>query len=133
MTINTDGGARGNPGPGACGAVLKDSNGIILEKRGKYLGVVTNNQAEYEGIILGMELALDRKVDCVEFLLDSELIVKQLVGLYRVKEPKLIPMYQRTKNLEARLREVHYRAVPREKNKDADAVVNKVLDAHTKQ
>ncbi|HAZ29334.1 TPA: bifunctional RNase H/acid phosphatase, partial [candidate division WWE3 bacterium] len=128
-----DGGARGNPGPGACGAVLKDSNGIILEKRGKYLGVVTNNQAEYEGIILGMELALDRKVDCVEFLLDSELIVKQLVGLYRVKEPKLIPMYQRTKNLEARLREVHYRAVPREKNKDADAVVNKVLDAHTKQ
>ncbi|OGC52483.1 hypothetical protein A2709_03220 [candidate division WWE3 bacterium RIFCSPHIGHO2_01_FULL_43_9] len=133
MTINTDGGARGNPGPGACGAVLKDSNGIILEKRGKYLGVVTNNQAEYEGIILGMELALDRKVDCVEFLLDSELIVKQLVGLYRVKEPKLIPMYQRTKNLEARLREVHYRAIPREKNKDADAVVNKVLDAHTKQ
>jgi len=133
VTINTDGGARGNPGPGACGAVLKDSNGIILEKRGKYLGVVTNNQAEYEGIILGMELALDRKVDCVEFLLDSELIVKQLVGLYRVKEPKLIPMYQRTKNLEARLREVHYRAVPREKNKDADAVVNKVLDAHTKQ
>ncbi len=133
MTINTDGGARGNPGPGACGAVLKDINGIILERRGKYLGVVTNNQAEYEGIILGMELALERKIECAEFLLDSELIVKQLTGLYRIKEPKLIALYQKAKELAAKIPEIHYRTIPREQNKDADQIVNKVLNSPIKQ
>lgn len=128
MTINTDGGSRGNPGPGACGAVLKDGNGNVVAQIGKFLGVCTNNEAEYQGLILGMETALEMGADSAEVLMDSELVVKQLKGAYRVKNAKLFPLYQKVKELEQKIGEVSYFAVPREQNKLADAIVSKVLD-----
>ena len=128
MIINTDGGSRGNPGPGACGAGLKDRNGNIVAQKGKFLGVCTNNEAEYQGLILGLETALELEADSAEILMDSELVVKQLKGQYRVKNAKLFPLYQQVKGLEEKIGQVSYRAIPREQNKLADAVVNKVLD-----
>lgn len=128
MIINTDGGSRGNPGPGACGAVLKDRNGNIVAQKGKFLGVCTNNEAEYQGLILGLETAVEMGADNAEVLMDSELVVKQLKGEYRVKNAKLFPLYQQVKALEQKIGEVFYRAIPREQNKLADAMVNKVLD-----
>lgn len=128
MIINTDGGSRGNPGPGACGVVLKDQAGRVIKERGKYLGICTNNEAEYKGLILGLELALELSADTVEILMDSELVVKQLKGQYRVKEPKLYKLYLQAKNLEKLLGNVTYYAIPREQNKRADSLVNRILD-----
>ncbi len=131
MTINTDGGARGNPGPGACGVVIKDRSGNVLRQDGKYLGICTNNEAEYQGLILGLKTALDMRADAVEILMDSELVIKQLTGLYRVKEPRLYELYQQAKDLEDRLSSVTYFAIRRELNKQADALVNSILDEHS--
>ena len=128
MIINTDGGSRGNPGPGACGAVIKDRNGNVVAQKGRFLGICTNNEAEYKGLILGLETALEIGVDNAEILMDSELVVKQLKGEYRVKNAKLSPLYQKVKELEEKIGQVSYRAIPREQNKLADAMVNKVLD-----
>jgi len=128
VIINTDGGARGNPGPGACGAVVKDQTGNIIRREGKFLGICTNNEAEYHGLILGLETALELGADSVEVNMDSELVVKQLRGEYRVKEPRLAELYTRAKALEQKFGEVRYFAVRREKNKEADAIVNQVLD-----
>lgn len=129
MIINTDGGARGNPGPGACGAVLKDQIGNTIRREGRFLGVCTNNEAEYHGLILGLETAVELGADSIEVNMDSELVVKQLIGEYRVKEPRLAELYTKVKTLEQKFSEVRYFAVKREKNKEADAVVNQVLDA----
>jgi ribonuclease HI len=128
VTINTDGGSRGNPGPGACGAILKDRNGSVVAQKGRFLGVCTNNEAEYRGLILGLKTALEMGADSAEVLMDSELVIKQLKGTYRVKNAKLLPLYQKVKGLEQKIGEVSYFAVPREQNKLADAIVNKVLD-----
>ena len=128
MIINTDGGSRGNPGPGACGAVLTDRNGNVIAQKGKFLGVCTNNEAEYHGLILGLETAIEMGADSAEVLMDSELVVKQLKGEYRVKNAKLSQLYQQVKGLEEKIGQVSYRAIPREQNKLADAMVNKVLD-----
>ncbi|MFA5776736.1 MAG: ribonuclease HI family protein [Patescibacteria group bacterium] len=131
MTINTDGGSRGNPGPGACGAILKDRNENVVAQKSKFLGICTNNEAEYQGLILGLETALEMGADSAEVLMDSELVIKQLKGEYRVKNAKLSPLYQKVKELEQKIGEVSYFAVPREQNKLADAIVNKVLDEQT--
>lgn len=128
MIINTDGGARGNPGPGACGVVIKDQNGNVIKKQGRYLGVCTNNEAEYQGLILGLAAAAEMGADSVEVLMDSELIIKQLKGQYRVKKPHLAILFNKVKGLEQQIGQVSYFAVPREKNKMADFIVNKVLD-----
>ena len=129
MIINTDGGARGNPGPGACGAVVKDQTGNIIRREGRFLGICTNNEAEYQGLILGLETALELGADCLEVNMDSELVVKQLRGEYRIKEPRLAELYAKAKALDQKFSEVRYFAVKREKNKEADAIVNQVLDA----
>ena len=131
MIINTDGGARGNPGPGACGAIIKDQTGNIIRREGKFLGVCTNNEAEYQGLILGLEIAMELGADSVEVNMDSELVVKQLRGEYRVKEPRLAEFYAKAKALEQKFSEVRYFAVRREKNKEADAIVNQVLDGQS--
>jgi len=131
VIINTDGGARGNPGPGACGAVVKDQTGNIIRREGKLLGVCTNNEAEYHGLILGLETALELGADSVEINMDSELVVKQLRGEYRVKEPRLGQLYTKAKALEQKFGEVRYFAVRRESNKEADAIVNQVLDGQS--
>lgn len=133
MIINTDGGARGNPGPGACAAIIKDRNGNTIYKVGKFLGYCTNNEAEYCGLILGLQAAikLGSQEQEVEVNMDSELVVKQLKGLYKVKEPRLAKLYIKAKALEQKLGTVRYFAVRREKNKEADALVNLVLNKHT--
>ena len=125
-----DGGSRGNPGPAASGAVLFDEQGEVVEEIGTYLGVATNNVAEWTGLLQGLKAALARGVDELAVRLDSELVVKQLSGAYRVKHPGLIPLHAEAKSLLRKFAHVEVRHVPRKQNAAADAVVNQVLDAH---
>ena len=93
ITIHTDGGSRGNPGPSASGAVLKDAHGNVLAEISKYLGMTTNNQAEYTAIVLGLEKARELGAKDIRIFMDSELAVRQLAGIYRVKNPELLKEY----------------------------------------
>ena len=129
-TLYADGGSRGNPGPAASGAVLYDDRGEVLEEIGTFLGVTTNNVAEWTALLEGLRAALARGVDDIDVRLDSELVVNQLSGAYRVKHPRLIPLYTEAKALLRRFGKADIRHVRRSQNKAADAVVNQVLDAH---
>lgn len=126
--IYTDGGARGNPGPAASGAVIKSSAGEILAEISRYLGHTTNNQAEYTAIIIGLERAKKMGATCVSLFMDSELATKQLKGEYRVKDPEIAKRFLEVKNLLHQFERVTFTHVRREKNKEADALVNKCLD-----
>ena len=126
--LYTDGGARGNPGPAAAGAVIKDENSKIIEMKGKYLGVSTNNVAEYSALILGLEIAKTHNITELDCFLDSELIVNQLKGMYKVKNEGLKELFAKVKLLESSFDKITYAHIKRDLNKDADAVVNKVLD-----
>ncbi len=127
LVINTDGGSRGNPGPSAIGVVVTTPDGTHLESFGKYLGEGTNNFAEYSGVIAGLEAATKYRPASIKFLLDSELVVKQLNGEYRVKHADLQPLYHQVKQL-AQAYEVTFEHVLRGKNHLADTEVNKALD-----
>ncbi len=133
MRIYTDGGSRGNPGPAASGAVLRwvedGREGEIVAEASRYLGHDTNNQAEYTAIVIGLEKALELGAETVELVMDSELACKQLNGQYRVKNPEIAKRFIEVKNLMAMFKKVTVRHVLRAQNKDADAVVNRVLDA----
>ncbi len=126
--LNTDGGARGNPGPGGAGIVLKDPSGNLIKQGGKFLGTCTNNEAEYIALILGLATAKAEGIKLLECILDSELIVQQLRGIYKVKSPKLKELYAKVKNLERNFEYIQYRHVKRKFNKEADAMVNKAID-----
>lgn len=128
--IYTDGGSRGNPGPAAAGAVVKSSGGETLAEVMKYLGETTNNQAEYTAIIIGLEKARELGATQVDLFLDSELATKQLNGEYRVKDPGIAKRFVEVKNLLHAFTRVTFTHVRREKNKEADALVNKCLDEH---
>jgi len=128
MILNTDGGARGNPGPGAAGAVLKDDAGNVIKEVGKYLGVSTNNEAEYQALILGLTLATELKVRELVCKLDSELVVNQLNGFYKVKNEKLGVLFKTVKNLQKNFSSIKFVHIPRTQNKEADALVNATLD-----
>ncbi len=128
MFLNTDGGARGNPGPAAAGCVIADENNNIVECFGKYLGVATNNEAEYNAVIVGLERLVEMGVKEVMVRMDSELAVKQLNGLYKVKNDRLLGLYSKVKYLSERFNRIHFTHVRREYNKDADLIVNKTLD-----
>lgn len=128
MIINTDGGARGNPGPGACGVVIRSRDGVVIKKLGKYLGKCTNNEAEYHGLILGLEEALKMGADELEVLLDSQLITNQMLGKYKVKDAKLKLLYQKATSLVKKFSNVSFVHISREKNKMADYIVNKIID-----
>lgn len=133
LRIYTDGGSRGNPGPSASGAVLKkmiDGKEVELERVGRYLGVTTNNQAEYMAIIIGLQRAVELGAKEVEVVMDSELATKQLNGEYRVKNPDLAKRFLEIYHLRPSFSKITFRHVLRAKNKEADAVVNEVLDAH---
>jgi probable phosphoglycerate mutase len=123
-----DGGSRGNPGPAAGGAVLFAEDGTVLREIGEYVGIATNNVAEWRGLLAGLEAALELGVEELAIRLDSELVVRQLTGVYRVKHPDLIPLAARARRLLARLRSVDIAHVRRKENAAADAVVNRVLD-----
>lgn len=127
-TLFADGGSRGNPGPAASAAVLLDPSGELLEEVGAYLGVATNNVAEWTALILGLEAAERRGIRRLAVRLDSELVVKQLRGEYRVKHAGLQPLHRRAQQLLRRFGEIEIRHVPRKQNAVADRLVNHVLD-----
>ena len=125
----TDGGARGNPGPAAYGYVLEDEDGTVLDARGQVIGVATNNVAEYSGLVAGLTKAVELGVGELEVVSDSELMVRQMTGAYRVKNEGLKPLFLKASGLARRISGVSYRAVRREQNQLADRLVNEVLDA----
>jgi ribonuclease HI len=127
-TLSTDGGARGNPGPAAYGYVLEADDGTVLDARGTAIGVATNNVAEYSALVAGLEKALELGVDELEVISDSELMVKQMRGEYRVKNQALMELSIRASRLARELGRVTYRAVRREQNELADRLVNDALD-----
>jgi ribonuclease HI len=125
----TDGGARGNPGPAAYGFVLESDDGTVLAAQGEAIGTATNNVAEYSGLIAGLQKALELHVPDVEVVSDSELMVKQMRGEYRVKNEALRELYDEATALARRLGNVEYRHVKRAHNELADKLVNDALDA----
>jgi ribonuclease HI len=127
--LSTDGGARGNPGPAAYGYVLEGEDGTILAAHGQKIGVATNNVAEYRALIAGLEKAVELQVGEVEVVSDSELLVKQMTGEYRVKNEALRELSLEAHRLARRIGRVTYRAVRREHNQLADRLVNEALDA----
>jgi ribonuclease HI len=124
----SDGASRGNPGPASYGAVVIDPDGAVKHEASQPLGVTTNNIAEYRGLIAALEAALALGAKRVEARLDSELLVRQAIGRYRVKNPGLIPLHNRVLNLRGQFDEVVFRHVPRAQNKRADALANEALD-----
>ncbi len=125
----TDGGSRGNPGPGAIGVVLQDGQGQTVAEVSRAIGSVTNNVAEYRALTQGLELALEHEVSRLRVWMDSELIVKQLRGEYRVKNEQLKELYQEARGLMGRFDRIEVKHVPRSENARADALVNEALDA----
>ncbi|HEX4662201.1 MAG TPA: reverse transcriptase-like protein [Candidatus Saccharimonadales bacterium] len=127
--VYSDGGSRGNPGPSAAGFIIMNDREEVLFEGGKYLGITTNNQAEYQGVLSGLEKAREMGARQVEFRLDSLLVVNQMNGLYQIKNRDLWPIHERIKQLVASLESVRFIHVRREFNRLADGMVNKILDA----
>lgn len=125
----TDGGARGNPGPAAYGYVLEAEDGTVLHARGEAIGVATNNVAEYRALLAGLAKAIELRVAELEVVSDSELLVKQMRGEYKVKNAALRELSLEGARLAGKLSKVRYRAVRREHNELADRLVNEALDA----
>ncbi len=127
--LSTDGGARGNPGPAAAAYVLEADDGTVLAAHGETIGVATNNVAEYRALLAGLEKAAEFGVDDLEVMSDSELLVRQMTGEYRVKNEALRELWREAARLAGRIDRVRYRAVRRGENKIADGLVNEALDA----
>lgn len=127
----TDGGARGNPGPAGIGVVLKTKEGKTVGEWSKFLGITTNNQAEYKALILALEEARALGVEELECRLDSELVVKQLQGEYRVKHPDLKPLFTQVLNLLSHFKNVSFNYIPRDLNKEADHLANQAMNQWT--
>lgn len=128
VTVYTDGGSRGNPGPSASGFVIKDAQDRMLFEGGKYLGITTNNQAEYLAVKIALERALAMGAQYVQLRLDSQLVANQLTGVYQIKNRDLWPIHSSIKELITKFKEFKITHVRREFNKEADAMVNKILD-----
>ncbi len=129
IKANIDGGARGNPGPSAYGVVVRDAKGEIIAELSDYLGIQTNNFAEYSGLLAALEYAVREKHLSLKVLSDSELLVKQMKGQYRVKNPGLLELYERARGLVRKLEHFSIEHVLREYNREADSLVNQVLDS----
>ena len=136
LLIFCDGGARGNPGPAACAFVVKNQSGKILHQAGQYLGHATNNQAEYQAIILALEWlaknqsTISHQPSAISFYLDSSLAVNQLTGRFKIKNQKLQQLVIQVKSLEEKIKsKIFCHFVRREKNKEADKLLNQILDA----
>ncbi len=127
--LSTDGGARGNPGPAAYGYVLESEDGHVLDARGETIGVATNNVAEYRGLVAGLEKALELGVTQLEVVSDSELLVKQMRGEYKVKNEALRELAREATELASKLDRISYTAVRRAHNELADSLVNEALDS----
>ncbi len=129
LIINTDGGSRGNPGPAGIGVVIRDEQEHIVFEHGTYIGHNTNNVAEYSALIKALETARDMQATDLLVRMDSELIVKQMQGLYKIKEPSLQTLASKVLTLNRHFNSVKFTHVRRELNKEADFQVNKALDA----
>ncbi len=127
ITAFIDGAARGNPGPAGYGVFMKTDDGEIIEICG-YLGKTTNNVAEYAGLIEALTVAIEEGATEIEIVSDSELLVKQMLGIYRVKHPNLVPMYEEAKTMVRRFRRFSIRHTLRAGNKDADRLANRAVD-----
>jgi len=128
LIIFTDGGARGNPGPSGIGAVLYNEDKAIVAEISEYLGVATNNQAEYKALIAALKKATELKATELDCYLDSELVVKQLKREYKVKNQDLAPLFLMIHNLSLNFKKISYTHIPREKNKEADRLANEAMD-----
>ncbi len=126
--VNCDGASRGNPGEAAIGCVVRDPAGVVRGRIGRRIGHTTNNQAEYRAALAGMESALALGARQIELRLDSELIVRQLQGRYRVRKPELMPLFDALRELASRCERFAAVHVPRAQNRDADALANGALD-----
>jgi ribonuclease HI len=127
--VHTDGAARGNPGPAAIGVVIQDDSGHVVYESSRALGVRTNNEAEYLALIAALQHLREMRVKAADFRLDSELVVKQLLGQYRVKEPRLKALHGQAIMLLNAVPDHSIRHVPRAQNARADELANEALDA----
>jgi ribonuclease HI len=126
--MNVDGAARGNPGPAAYGVVIRDGRGEVVARLKKYIGRMTNNVAEYYGLIAALDYAESHEVRAVRVESDSELMVKQMRGQYKVKSEDLRPLFERAKKMSQRFEAFRIDHVYREQNREADALANQALD-----
>lgn len=139
ITVYTDGGSRGNPGPAAIGVVIQDSRGRLIKSYAKSIGRKTNNEAEYEAVAfaLGRVKALfggaGARALAVRVNMDSELVARQLGGIYKIEEERMFPLFIKIWNLRLDFHEVLFHHIPREKNQDADRLVNEALDKEQTQ
>ena len=129
VVVHVDGGARGNPGPAAGAAVISSPDGEVLASASRLLGVATNNVAEYRGLLLGLEQARELGASEIEVVNDSELVAKQLTGVYKVKHPDMRPLHEEALQALRQFEQWSIRSVPRAQNAAADALVNEALDA----
>ena len=129
VLIHIDGAARGNPGPAACGVIVKSVQGKILEEVARPLGRATNNLAEYQALLAALECSLERGYQRVKMYSDSQLLTRQINGEYKVRNADLLPLYRRAREMIARLDSFSITHVPREKNRDADRLANQALDS----
>ena len=127
VTVSVDGGARGNPGPGGFGVRITHEDGRVTDLK-RPLGICTNNVAEYEGLLAALTWAAEHRVARLHVRSDSELLVKQMRGEYRVRSPALQPLYEQARALVRRIGTVKFEHVPRELNKDADRLANEAMD-----
>jgi ribonuclease HI len=129
VVVHVDGGARGNPGPAAAGAVISTPDGEVLAEAAEPIGVATNNVAEYRGLLLGLERARELGATEVDVVNDSELVAKQVNGIYKVKHAGMKPLHAAALQALRGFERWSIRSVPRAQNADADALVNQALDA----
>jgi ribonuclease HI len=128
LIIYTDGGARGNPGPAGIGAIAKNNDNEIIFEISEFIGKTTNNQAEYKALVFAIKKAKELKIEEVDFYLDSELVVKQLNGQYKVKNKDLMPLFLEINNLKKQFKKITFSHVRREFNKEADRLANMAMD-----
>ena len=128
LLIHTDGGARGNPGPGAIGIVISNEKKEVIKEIGKFIGRSTNNEAEYRAVMEALKMCGVKKDLDLEFFIDSLLVVSQLNGRFKVKEPRMKKYFNEIKLLEKNFKSVKYTHVERAKNSEAERIVNEVLD-----
>ena len=128
LIIFTDGGARGNPGPAGIGAAIYDENNVMVAEISEYLGVATNNQAEYKALIAAISKAKQLGAKELDCYLDSELVVKQLKREYKVKNKELAPLFLSIHNLSLSFNKISYTHIPREQNSEADRLANEAMD-----
>jgi probable phosphoglycerate mutase len=133
ITANIDGGARGNPGPAAYGVVIRNAKGEVIAELSEYVGLQTNNFAEYSALLAALEFAVRKNHPSLKVVSDSELMVRQMNGQYKVSNPVLRELYARAQSLVRKLENFSITHVLREKNKDADRLVNKVLDERARR